>query len=169
LIKKIFFYILDKIARLFFLFDSAPKKDDGYIYARDFLGKEDYGKEYAEIFKPVIDKADIDYIEIYGIKSSLFHDKALSRIRYCVENRFWGLLSFVSYDGEELEDNDYFNQPGLIVYLIADARKGKHIAIVKAKVKQLEVLAFYRDVKTSIRNFNERKLIYSKEKGFTSL
>ena len=133
------------------------------------MGKEDYRKEYAEIFKPVTDKAGIDFVEIYRVKWSLYHTKVLSRTKYCIENRFWGLFSFVGYDGYELDHFDFFSQPSIVVYIIVDTRKEKHIAVVKAKVKQLEVLAYYRNVKASKRNFSERKLIYSKEKGFSSL
>lgn len=54
--------------RLFFLFDLSRKKDDGYIYERDFLGIADYGKVKAEIFKPVTDKIGVGCSEIYNVK-----------------------------------------------------------------------------------------------------
>jgi hypothetical protein len=166
--KKTLDFILDKILRLLSLFERPPK-DDGYVYERDFLGIADYGKEKAEIFKPVIEKVDSEYEKIYNIKTSLYHDRVLSKAKYCIENRFWGLFSFVLYDGYRLDNEGFFNQPSLIVYLIVNSRKEKHIVIVKSKVKHFEVLAFYREVNASIRSFKERKLVYSKEKGFTSL
>lgn len=156
--------------RLFFLFDLSRKKDDGYIYERDFLGIADYGKVKAEIFKPVTDKIGVGYSEIYNVKTSLYHDRVLAKTKYNIENRFWGLFSFVLFDGYNLDSDDFFTQPSLVVYLIIDDRKEKHIVIVKSMVKtHFEILAFYRNIKVSIRNFNDRKLIYTKEKGFTSL
>lgn len=169
MIKKVLLYILDKILRFFFLFDPPPKKDDGYIYERDFLGVSDYGKEKAEIFKSVTDKIGVAYNKIYNVKTSLYHTRVLAKAKYDIENRFWGLFSFVLFDGYKLDNEDFFNQPSLIVYLIIDDTKQKHLVIVKSKVKHFEILAFYRNVKTSTRNFNERKLIYTKERGFTSL
>lgn len=167
--KKVFDFLLDKVLRLFFLFERPKKRDDDYIYERDFLGVADYGKEEAEIFKPVTEKVDNDFEKIYNVKTSLYHDSVVAKLKYYIENGFWGLLSLVLYDGYKLGNDDFFNQPSLIVYLIVSSKSEKHIVIVKSEVKHFEVLAFYKGVDASIRNFKERKLVYSKEKGFTSL
>jgi hypothetical protein len=166
--KKVFDFILDKILRLLSLFERPPK-DDGYIYERDFLGIADYGKGVAEIFKPVTEKVNNDFERIYNIKTSLYHESVLTKVKYYVENRFWGLFSLALYDGFELSNDDYFEQDSIMVYLVVNTKKEKDIIVVKSQVKHFEVIAFYKKVNASIRNFKERKLVYSKEKGFTSL
>ena len=166
--KKFFDFIIDKVLRLLSLFARSPK-DDGYIYERDFLGIADYGKGEAEIFKPVTEKINNDFEEIYNVKTSLYNDSVIAKMKYYIENSFWGLLSLVLYDGYRLGNDDFFNQPSLIVYLIVNSKSEKHIVIVKSEVKSFEVLAFYKRVNVSIKKFKDRKLIYSKEKGFTSL
>lgn len=167
--KKAFDFLLDKVLRLFFLFERPKKGEDDYIYERDFLGIADYGKEEAEIFKPVTEKVNNDFDEIYNIKTSLYHDSVITKLKYHIENGFWGLFSLVLYDGYKLEYNNFFKQPSIIVYLIIDSKNVRHIAIVKSKVKYFELLAFYKQVDVSVRSFKERKLVYSKQKGFISL
>lgn len=166
--KKALDFILDKIIRLLSLFELPPK-DDGYIYERDFLGIADYGNGVAEIFKPVAEKVNDDFEKIYNIKTSLYHGSVLTKVKYYIENRFWGLFSLALYDGLELSNDDYFKQDSLMVYLIVNTKKEKNIIIVRSQVKHFEVIAFYNKINASIRIFKERKLVYSKEKGFTSL
>jgi hypothetical protein len=167
--KKAFDFLLDKVLRLIFLFERPKKIEDGYIYERDFLGITDYGKEEAEIFKPVTEKTNNDFDKIYNIKTSLYHISVINKLKYYIENGFWGLFSLVLYDDYSLDNDDFFKQPSIIVYLIIDSKNVRHIAIVESKVKHFELLAFYKEVDVSERSFKERKLVYSKQKGFISL
>lgn len=166
--KKGFDFILDKILQFLILFERPPK-DDGYIYERDFLGIADYGKGIAEIFRPVIEKVNNDFEEIYNIKTSLYHESVITKIKYYVENRFWGLFSLLLYDGFRLSNDDYFEQDSIMVYLVINTKKEKNIIVVRSRIKHFEVVAYYKKVNSSIGNFKERKLVYSKEKGFVSL
>ena len=167
--KKVFDFLLDKGLRLLLLFERPKKGDDGYIYERDFLGVADYGKEKAQIFRPVTEKVDNDFDKIYNIKTSQYHDSVTTKLKYYIENGFWGLFSLVLYDGYKLGNEDFFNQPSLIVYLIVNSKDKKHIVIVKSTVKRFEMLALYKEVNVSIKSFKDHKLVYSKEKGFISL
>lgn len=167
--KKAFDFFMDKVLRLLFLFERPKKSNDNYIYERDFLGIADYGKEESEIFKPVTEKVDNDFDKIYNVKTSLYHSSVITKLKYYIENGFWGLFSLTLYDGYGLDNEDFFKKTSIIVYLVIDSKNEKHIAIVASKVKHFELLAFYKKVDTSIRNFKERKLVYSKQKGFVSL
>ena len=84
--KKIVNLFIDKFLRVLLLFDFSFKKDDGYNYQRDFLGKEDYWKDLSEIFKPVTEIVNNDFDKIYSIKDTLYNEPVLSKIKYCIEN-----------------------------------------------------------------------------------
>jgi hypothetical protein len=167
--KKIVNLFIDKFLRVLLLFDFSFKKDDGYNYQRDFLGKEDYWKDLSEIFKPVTEIVNNDFDKIYSIKDTLYNEPVLSKIKYCIENKFWGIFAFTLSDGYQMSNEEYFNQPSIRVYLIENSSKENTIVVVKSKVKHFEVLLCYPKMNVWVRNFKDRKLVYSKDKNFLSL
>lgn len=169
MMKKFFFSILNRFLVLFDVLNFSTNKNDDYNYERDFLGVADYGKEKEKIFKPVTDRVENGVKEIYNIKMSVYDERVLRRMSYSIENRFWGLFSFILSDGYTMSDGDFFGEPSLIAYLILDNSKRKHIAVVKATVKHFELLSFYTDVKASLWNFRDKELVYTEKTGFTSL
>lgn len=167
--KTIFNFFVDKLLRLFLFFEFSSKKDEGYIYQRDFLGKENYSKDLAEIFKPVTEAVNNDFEKIYSVKESLYNEAVFQKIKYCIDNKLWGLFAFTLSDGYQIDNEDYFNQPSLRVYLIVKANKEKNIVVVKSKVKHFEILALYPKIKVAINSFKDKNLVYSREGDFTSI
>lgn len=165
--------MLDKLTRPLLLFDSVfktmknPKED--YNYQRDFLGLTNVGENEKEIFKPVTDIIGNDFVTIYNIKTSVYHQKVIQKVNYYIENRLWGLFSLALYDGFELSNDEFFKLCSIRVYLIISSRNEKKIVVVKSDVKHFEVLQLYKNLKVDIKMFQDRKKVYSIETGFISL
>jgi hypothetical protein len=169
--KKGFNFILDILLWVILLLEFPFKKsgNNSYIYQRDFLGKDDYAKDLKEIFEPVTAIASDDLEKIYSIKETLYSEVALSKLKYCIENKFWGIFAFTSSDGDWIEDNCYFSQPSIRVYLLLDSTSRKKIVIVKSTVKHFELLYSYPDLNSWMICFKDRKIVFSKSEGFVSI
>ena len=164
-------FIFDKLLWLILLLESLFKKRgrDEYVYQKDFLGNKNYSRDLEEIFEPVIATTDASLEAIYSIKATLYNDEVFDKLKYCIERRYWGIFAFTSSSVSQMNDDSYFAQPTIRVYLLLDVNRRKQIVVVKSMLKRFELLCSYPDVDSSLSCFKDRKVVFSKAKDFLSL
>jgi len=169
--KKTLNYILDKLFWIVLFFEALFKKNkqQTYLYQRDFLGKESYQRDLEEIFQPVTEIVKNNFQRIFLIKSTLYSEALLIKLKCCIENNFWGIFAFASLHISEANDENYFAQPSIRIYLIVDSEDEKTITIVKSTVKHFQMLAYYQNVNSPLSVFKDKKLVYSRNKDFISV
>lgn len=177
-------YFIDSITNSLFLFFSLFDKVDekGYYHKRDELlksiGDNDFEKDelrnggYTILWSTVLSEVSLnvkDINSIYRIKETFDVPPIRAKMEYFLKNKFWGLLNYYNTFTDDWSDSDFFDTPGLNIYLVNLKNGANKILILRVVNGKLFLINNFKYDWLKPQLFSERTLIYNEQNGFIGL